>query len=260
MMKKRILKTIAGVVCVMTIMSTTAFADTNSKPELLISSHVNIPSYVNENSAQIELISQKDIIEQFVTETGIVSEIIDKDNYKMIHIENDDMGMVFNVAGDVFVIDQKSGNTMKITDIKKDMKITAILPEKAPMTMSIPPQTSSAVGFIINNGDEKVEISEYKEFLPEVTIEEEVKEDKYIELRAEAEAKGYKVEWSSNNKPIILTKNDMKIEISIGSNEFTFTHRTRDIKPLDRMESLSKTAILEDGKTMVPSSFIEALV
>lgn len=253
MMKKSILKNMAGVVCIMSIMSTTAFAGTiNSAEPVLVSNACNM-------QVQEQETLQNNIVGQYMTVTGTVSEVTDKENYYMIHVENDDMGMIFNVKDEIFVVDQKTGKNMKITDIVKEMKITAILLKNSPMTMSIPPQTSGAFGFVINNGDEKVNIEAYKELLPDVTIQEEVKEDKYVELRAEAESKGYKVEWTSNKKPIILTKNDMKIEVSIGSDDFTFTHRTKDIKPLDRMEQISEKLILENGKTMVSSSFIDAL-
>ncbi len=250
MMKKRILKTMAGVVCVMTIMSVAAFADTNNNQNL-------ISNNTSEEKVKIELISENNIIEQFDTVTGVVTKVVDNDEYKVIHIQNEDMGMVFTVASEVFVVEQKSGDVLELSDIKKDMKITAVLPKNYVMTMSIPPQTPSAVGFIINNGDDKVELLKYEDFIK--SAHDNSKEDTYVELRAEAESKGYVVEWTSNSKPIILTKNDMKIEITIESDQFKFEHLTKDLKPLDRMEKLNMPVILEEGKTMITSSFIDAL-
>ena len=84
-------------------------------------------------------------------------------------------------------------------------------------------------------------------------------EDSYTALRAAAEAKGYTVTWTSNKAPIKVTKGDITAEITIGSDAFTYTHMTRDIQPLDRMEKLSMPAALQEGKTMVPQSFIDAL-
>ena len=91
------------------------------------------------------------------------------------------------------------------------------------------------------------------------TIVQDEADDTYVELRTLAEEKCYTVTWTSNKKPIILTKDDITAEITIGSDEFTYTHMTRDIQPLDRMEKLSLSVKLENGKTMVPKSFVDAL-
>ena len=67
------------------------------------------------------------------------------------------------------------------------------------------------------------------------------------------------MEWTSNKAPIVLTKDDMTIEITAGSDAFTFKHMTLDMQPLDHMEKLSLPAKLENGKTMVPADFVEAM-
>ena len=67
------------------------------------------------------------------------------------------------------------------------------------------------------------------------------------------------MKWQSHAKPILLSKDDIKIELLIGKTSFVFTHMTKDIKPLDRMSKLDLAVMLESGITMVPSTFIEAL-
>jgi len=259
---------------------------------------------------------------EYMTVEGIVTDVIDEKDSYTIKISNDDMGMVFIVQEGTFVFDQKTNKFLKTSDIKKDMELVAIVSKNAPMTMSIPPQTAGAIGFVVKNSVGAVNVSVYNDelmnaentlklnignqtIIADVTGNTEYTADslkgseclvlytiatasippqtppefvmilntadqlngdsavivkaEYTELRVLAEAKGYKVTWASNQKPIVLTKNDMTVEITIGSDEFTFTHDTRDIKPLDTMKILDLPVKLENGKTMVPNTFIDAL-
>lgn len=100
---------------------------------------------------------------KFVTETGKITSITEKDGFTTIDITNDNMGMVFHVEN-AFVADQKTSTMKSIKDLKVGMEITAIITGKAPMTMSIPPQTPGAVGFIIN-GEGSVDVSTYNDEL-----------------------------------------------------------------------------------------------
>ncbi|MDR2354775.1 MAG: copper amine oxidase N-terminal domain-containing protein [Clostridiales Family XIII bacterium] len=86
-----------------------------------------------------------------------------------------------------------------------------------------------------------------------------VSEAKYVGLRAAAEAKGYTVTWVSNAQPITLSKGDITVTVTIGSDAFTYTHLTKDVQPLDSVEKLDLTTRLVDGKTMVADSFTELL-
>jgi hypothetical protein len=81
----------------------------------------------------------------------------------------------------------------------------------------------------------------------------------YVGLRAAVEAKDYTVTWTSNKQPITLTKGDITVTVTIGTDAFTYTHLTKDVQPLDSVEKLDLVTELVDGKTMVASTFIELL-
>lgn len=102
--------------------------------------------------------------------TGKVSEVTDNKEYYTIHIENDNMGMVINAKPGTFVVDQaKPTETLSVSDIKKDMTITAVIAKNAPMTMSIPPMTSGVVGFVINSDPGFTDLSVYNDELTNET-------------------------------------------------------------------------------------------
>lgn len=306
MKKKAIIKILSGVLCLTMLMSATAFAETGIKKDL-------VPTANNTVSQNVK---QQD--EPYLTEEGIITSTEEKEESYRVQIDNDKMGMIFYISKDAFIIDQKSGKRLTAKDLKNQMKITAILPANAPMTLSLPPQTSQAVGFIVRsdtgsmnvslyndtlvNKDNtlKLNLSEYTQIvdakgndkmytakdirnkecvvlytvstksIPAQTVPEmviifdkdnkpETSEAKYVSLRSEAEAKGYKVEWTSHKKPVVLTKNDMKIELTMGSDEFKFTHLTKDLKPLDQMDKMDLPAALKGEQTVVSNHFIEAL-
>lgn len=310
------LKIITSVLIIVALMTGTAFA-VSGQPGV---TDTSMPK--EESTAMNMLVSGK-----------VESVKADKE-FTTITITNETGGMVFHAKPSVFVIDQKTKTNLKLTDIKEGMSITAIVDKMSPMTMSLPGQTSGAIGFVINDDKGSVKLSVFDsellsfekdlvlkvskdtqivsitgekrifteedlknaellvlstimtaslpaqttpefvmilntaEQLKEKNVEKEVvptnepattEEVEYVELRAGAEAKEFKVTWTSNKAPITITKNDMKAEITIGSDQFTFTHMTKDLKPLDNMKKLDGPAKLEAGKTMVPKSFIEAL-
>lgn len=179
--------------------------------------------------------------------SGTVSDIRENKEGWTVSIDNDNMGMVFHIKENLPVYEGESGKDLSFKDIAVGNRITAVVDGMAPMTMSIPPQTAGAVAFIVESGT------------PETLMTTGQVTDKYVSLRTEAEAKGYQVVWTSHTEPIKITKDDKVLLVTIGSKEFTYTHMTRDLQPLDRMEALSMIVKLEEGKTMVPSSLIEAL-
>lgn len=320
MKKNSTLKMITGVLLIVALMTGTAFATAGqpSVPKTDTSKEV----VVEDNGAKNNLVY------------GKVESIKTEEDYTTISITNDDMGMVFLANPKAFVIDQKTKNYLKLEEIKEGMMITAVINKDAPMTLSLPPQTSGAIGFIINDEAGGVNLSVFDEELlnfekdllirisdetqivnvtgdkrvygeddlknaellvfstimqpsmpaqttPEFVMilnlaeqltengnEDSIENDssnnesvevQFVTLRDNIESKGFTVEWTSSDAPIVMTKDDQKIEITIGSDEFTFTHKTKDIKPLDNMEKLDAPAKLEEGKTMVPKTFIDAL-
>ncbi len=55
---------------------------------------------------------------------------------------DDEIGIVFTIDENTFILNNKDGSFMKADELKNDMSITAILGKKTPMTMSLPPMTN----------------------------------------------------------------------------------------------------------------------
>jgi hypothetical protein len=307
MKKKSTFKRMASALLLVTLMATSVFAATATTE--------NVKPAPEETSNMLV--------------SGTVVSVVVGAEYNTVEITNDTGGMVFHMKKTVFVVDQGASKLLSLDAIKKGMKITVVLDKMAPMTMSLPGQTSGAVGVVITSEMGSIDLSIYNGDLvnldntvklnihsttqivhekglkmifgaedlkgaeclvlysvatfsipaqttPEfvvilagsddgvedyinIEITDEAAKATYVPLRALAEAKGYEVKWQSHAKPILLSKDDIKIELLIGKTSFVFTHMTKDIKPLDRMSKLDLVVMLESGITMVPSTFIEAL-
>lgn len=315
MKRNKILKHIACSLVLVSLMTTTAFAATSPEWTQDQSETMTVTSNIAQREAKNMLVS------------GKVTNVETEKESTTITITNDDMGMVFHINQNVFVIDKKTNAYLSVADIKKDMTLTAVLDKMSPMTLSLPPQTGGAIGFIINSDQGFIDLSTYnndlinyennlklnigsgtqivdvkgtKKFfnsedikgseclvlyntstrsIPAQTTPEFIMilnhageletnsgsntgtqgKASYVPLRTLAEAKGYQVEWYAATKSILLTKDDVKVKLTIGSNDFTFEHKTKDIKPLDNMDKLDLEVKLENSKTMVPDTFINAL-
>lgn len=318
MKKAKRMINLKGVICtalLLALMSITAFAGAEPGSQEDRVDVISVNELIVENNAKNMLVS------------GTVTNIEAGKEFTTISVDNDNLGMVFHVSKTVFVIDKKTNAYLTIADIKKGMTVTAVLDKMSPMTMSIPPQTSGAIGFIINSDQGFIDVSTYNDELvnfentlqlnidsktkivdvkgtkrayrvedlkkseclvlynastrsipaqttPEFvmilnTAEELVatpdenpiipEQGKYVPLRTMAEAKGYLVKWEAATKSVVLTKDDIRVEIAVGSVDFVFTHQTKDLKPLDKMDRLDLKVKLENGKTMVSDTFMNAL-
>lgn len=229
----RKLKVITLALCMVLLVSGMAFAATEA-------SLISTPP---------EYLVQKGEITEVTTENGITTVTLGK--------PEEAESIVLILEENVPVVDLAK-NVLSRDALKKGVSICALLDPNAPTTLSLPPQTAGVFGVIAAEKGSDAEIQACYEKICEISTKPETK-DTYTALRAAAEAKGYTVTWTSNKLPIKLTKGDITAEITIGSDAFTYTHMTRDIQPLDRMEKLSMPAVLQEGKTMVPQSFIDAL-
>lgn len=116
--------------------------------------------------------SDLDVKMKYQMEIWTIEEIEQQDEYIRIHLGNNDtgMGLICNVKEDAFVIQQEDSAFLKISDLKEGMKVASLLENDSPMTMSLPPITSSMAGFVIL--DEKggnVDLSIYDEELTNKT-------------------------------------------------------------------------------------------
>lgn len=252
--------------------------------------------------------------------TGKITAVtVEEDGTARINFQNEERGeIVFIEGADCMVI---VGNEVKsVKDLKEGMEVTVVMNDLAPMTMSLPPQTSGAVAIVANgetpvftavdkfddeltgktlklvmdenvqildirgtkqaltaddikghkaivvygastksipaqttpsfviildNGEETAETTETTE-----TAETEEKAEN-VPLRTTLEAMGYTIEWTSNDAPIIITKDAVKAEIKIDSN--TVVMEGADAK------ELSSNVVLVDGVTYIPADFVELL-
>lgn len=129
-------------------------------------------------------------------------------------------------------------------------------------TKSIPAQTTPSFIIILDNGEETAETTETTETAETKTTEtaettettetaETEEKAENVPLRTTLEAMGYTIEWTSNDAPIIITKDAVKAEIKIDSN--TVVMEGADAK------ELSSNVVLVDGVTYIPADFVELL-
>lgn len=275
-------KILAGAMIATLLFSMSAVA---SEKNTANETKINAEQSSTENETQFQLVQ------------GTISGIEKEDDYTKIQIDNDDMGMIFTVESDVFVIDQKDNSYKSIQDLEKGMEITAVLSNNSIMTMSIPPMTPGAAGFIINAEGSFIDLSTYNEdltnsnntlklnidektiitdirgskkmfsqedlknsellvfygastrsipaqtspsfvmILAPIAVEEtapeteapeaksqqqqpEKKAPELVALRELAEKAGFTIQWIANDKPIILEKENTKVEITVGKNTY----------------------------------------
>lgn len=257
---------------------------------------MSITVIASENSAAAPIQSETQETKKVNTEMkyrlvkGEIESIETKDGYTTINLNDGEMGMICNVKEDAFIINQADGSYKKASDLEKGMKVTGILENNTPMTLSIPPMTSGMAGFVIQDDkggsidlsiydneltnsentlklnidkdtmitdirgakkvftDEELKNSEClvlytasTKSIPAQTSPdfvmilnnsemdsaqesepvkpEEAKPDltKFSALREVSDSLGYKLNWTANDKPVILEKGDVKIEITVGS-------------------------------------------
>ncbi len=165
----------------------------------------------------------------------------------LVNLENT---LALNIHSTTQIVHEKG---LKMIFGAEDLKGAECLVLYTASTRSIPAQTTPEFVVILAGADDGV-----KDHI-NIEITDDAAKATYVPLRSLAEAKGYEVKWVSHTKPIVLSKDDIKIEILIGETSFVFTHMTKDIKPLDRMSKMDLVVQLEGGTTMVASTFIEAL-
>lgn len=122
-------------------------------------------------------------------------------------------------------------------------------------TRSIPAQTNpSKIIVLKKQSDEDVIDTENGE---NTEIAEMIKADSYkkeetvmVPLRIIAEHLGYEVKWNNENRSILLVKGNSSFTMSIGKEDYGYN------KSLGKFE---KAPEINNGKTYVPQSFIDAL-
>ena len=127
-------------------------------------------------------------------------------NDELINRENT---LKLNIGEDTKIVD--------ITGAKKvfteeDIKGSESLVIYGASTRSIPAQTTPEFVMILNNED----LSQ-TEGAPEEEKKEEENKNEIVGLREAAEKLGYTIEWVANDKPVVMERENIKIEVTVGS-------------------------------------------
>ena len=253
----------------------------------------------------------------------ITAVTVNEDSTARITFQSEERGeIIFNEASDCMVI--IDGAVKTLADLKEGMTATIVMDDLAPMTMSLPPQTSGAAAIVVDGetptttvvekfndelvgGDVKLIIDETvqildirgtRQILPaddntghpaiarygastnrlpahpppyllvildnaeettETTDTTETTEtrdadetaDTVLPLRATLEEMGYTIEWTSNDAPIVITKDDVNLSVSIDSDTVVVDG--------DMAYQLSSDVTIVDGVTYIPADLVEHL-
>lgn len=156
-------------------------------------------------------------------------------------LENDELKL--EIGDNTQILDVRgTKQILKADDIKGKEAIVVY----GVSTKSIPAITTPDFVVILDN-DADVEAPE--ETKPEETKPEETKPVEKVTLRKAFEEKGYKVEWTANDKPIVISNDKVKAEVTIGSNKVVVDG--------DMVYEISVPVELIDGVTYVTSDALE---
>ena len=156
-------------------------------------------------------------------------------------LENDELKL--EIGDNTQILDVRgTKQILKADDIKGKEAIVVY----GVSTKSIPAITTPDFVVILDN-DADVEAPE--ETKPEETKPEETKPVEKVTLRKAFEEKGYKVEWTANDKPIVISNDKVKAEVTIGSNKVVVDG--------DMVYEISSPVELIDGVTYVTSDALE---
>lgn len=115
-----------------------------------------------------------------------------------------------NIGEETKIVDQK-GSKKIFTE--EDLKGKECLVFYGVTTRSIPAQTTPSIVMILEEEPKENAAAPEGEPMPE----KEMDFTKYTGIRQMAEEFGYTIHWTSNEAPILLEKENVKIEITVGS-------------------------------------------
>ncbi len=114
-------------------------------------------------------------------------------------------------------------------------------------TRSIPAQTTPSLVLLL---EEREAVTEGTE---EVTADtKSVETPEMVALRDAAEAKGYTVKWQGKDQPVLMTKDNVTVQITVGSAEYSVDGGATT-------QQAAAAATLEDGVLCVSTDLIAAL-
>lgn len=114
-------------------------------------------------------INPVEVAKGYTTKTGkitaITAETTEEGEFLTITTGEGVDGIVFTTSASTVVYDAKDGSVKTAKDLTEGMEITAVMPANSIMTMSIPPMTPSAMGFVINAEGTSVMVGKFNDEL-----------------------------------------------------------------------------------------------
>ncbi len=172
-MKKNIGKLLLTTIIAASALSMSAFAEDST----VVGYGDPVSAEVAANAAEdgIMLINETaettpvEVANGYTTKTGkitaITTETTEEGEFLTITTGEGVDGIVFTTSAPTVVYDAKDGSVKTAKDLTEGMEITAVLPSNAIMTMSIPPMTPSAMGFVINAEGTSVMVGKFNDEL-----------------------------------------------------------------------------------------------
>ena len=205
-MKKNLGRFILTTMAAVSVLSMTAFAEDSTvvgygdpvSAETAEKAAEDGIMLINETATDKPVKVQKAYTTEAGKITTITTETKEDGEFATITIENEDMGMVFTTSTATVIYDAKDGSIKTVKDLTEGMEITAVLPSNSIMTMSIPPMTPSAVGFVMNAEGTTVMTGKFNDEL--------VNEDNTLKLNIAEDTSIVSITGTKN----ILTAEDIK--------------------------------------------------
>ncbi len=185
---------------------------------------------------------------------GAVCFIINSDNKSMDYskydeeLVNKENTLKLNIDESTVIVDLRGSRKRFVAD---DIKNSESLVFYTISTRSIPAQTVPEFVMIFSNEDMKNENTNSDADLTDLPEKTETQLNiNNVELRKEAEALGYSIKWTSNDLPVIIEKNSIKAEITLGNQEVVINGEKVNI---------ANAPTLENEKIVISSDFIDKL-
>lgn len=172
-MKKNIGKLILTTIIAASALSMSAFAEDTTvvgygnpvSAETAETAAENGIMLINETAE----INPVEVAKGYTTKTGkitaITAETTEEGEFLTITTGEGVDGIVFTTSASTVVYDAKDGSVKTAKDLTEGMEITAVMPANSIMTMSIPPMTPSAMGFVINAEGTSVMVGKFNDEL-----------------------------------------------------------------------------------------------
>ncbi len=142
---------------------------------------------------------------KYISDQGQITEINKTGKYYSVLVGSSIDGMTYIVDENEMIIDAGTLEFLQASDLKVGMEITVVVPEEAPITMSLPPQSSNQVAIIVNSTEAFSEMSYFDEELvnEENTLKLNIDSGTYI-TNTKGERRIFTAEDIQNHSAVVI--------------------------------------------------------